>query len=598
MSLKQNIVFDALTHAYFIFVFCIAYIFYEERILAFDSSFYLFRMIQDQNFDIENGRYSAVLSQLIPVWLIKHGYPLKLVMQWYSSSFVIINYLFFIFIDKVLKDRFSSILLILSLTLFYRFTFYYTVSEVHLAFAPTITLFSILKNWPKNKWPLEILFGVLFIIITIYIVFAHLLFVILIAFLTGYFFFFIQKGTISASMIIGGVLAMSVIVIKLLMIKSGSYDASKIPTLAIFRDQWKHFFDLPSFKFFKSFFREHYSVVISLLLVSFGVLIRKKLFFKSAYFFFFYLFFIILICLTYYKGESEIVQENYWILLGVVTGLLLLEGLFNALNAKTIIFFFTIITSYSCYKIYKCHNFYTERIAYIDRVKQNTSGFPERKFILHEGSIDWRLIQTDWNLGIESIIHSSLISPDSTISFYTTSNINQYSEELKDTNRLVTVDWAPFWFWSNNLNTRYFHLKNTKYRKLNSYPTSDKKWFYDINANKLFIRCLNEYTFFRRTRVNVPVEIINNSKDTVYSIPGKLSPTYLSYHIIGNNGDTIVKEGVRTFLEADVLPFRKIKTGLTIELPWKKGNYKLVVDLISENEKWWYRESIAKLRIQ
>lgn len=114
-------------------LFILAWVYYKERILSFDSSFYAFQIIQSKTYDIELGRWGDVLSQLLPVMALKNHCSLETFLRLYSISFIIIYYIIFLLCTLVFKNQKAGLALMLALCLGFRWVFYYAVTEIHMA---------------------------------------------------------------------------------------------------------------------------------------------------------------------------------------------------------------------------------------------------------------------------------------------------------------------------------------------------------------------------------------------------------------------------------------------------------------------------------
>lgn len=82
--------------------------YYKARITYGDTSYYLFKIIQNRGFNIESGRAVSVLSQWLPLLLIKCAAPLRAVMMAYSFNLALIYVCCFLCIRYWLKSYFLA----------------------------------------------------------------------------------------------------------------------------------------------------------------------------------------------------------------------------------------------------------------------------------------------------------------------------------------------------------------------------------------------------------------------------------------------------------------------------------------------------------
>jgi hypothetical protein len=74
-------------------------------------------------------------------------------------------------------------------------------------------------------------------------------------------------------------------------------------------------------------------------------------------------------------------------------------------------------------------------------------------------------------------------------------------------------------------------------------------------------------------------------------------PVYFAYKIFDLHGNSIEPEGRRTPLEVDILPNKKYRQGVVIDLPNKRGEYIIEIDLLTENKRWWGYNKRCRVKI-
>jgi hypothetical protein len=132
----------------------------------------------------------------------------------------------------------------------------------------------------------------------------------------------------------------------------------------------------------------------------------------------------------------------------------------------TPLFFFVVIVIRLGF-IYDAHNAYSDHFkiydpyfSYIEKDKLNGVFVDDR-------SIDQKKAITTWASGYETILISSLISPDSCMVIQIDNDLNKYSYALNFDTSLVTI----FGVWGKSqLPKKYFHLQGGKYEILTKEP--------------------------------------------------------------------------------------------------------------------------------
>ncbi|NUM50536.1 MAG: hypothetical protein HUU48_05415 [Flavobacteriales bacterium] len=130
-------------HLFFIIYAVLSVYYATERIVFIDSAKYLFDLINHQTLFI-TGREGGYPVLLLPLLFIKLKLSLYLVIAAFSVSYALLFYLIFLLIVYGLKSDAAAWLLIFSLILCTRDTFYYPATEVYLGMAYVCILYAVL----------------------------------------------------------------------------------------------------------------------------------------------------------------------------------------------------------------------------------------------------------------------------------------------------------------------------------------------------------------------------------------------------------------------------------------------------------------------
>jgi hypothetical protein len=104
-------------------------VFYLQRDIMYDSSFYFFDMLETKGFCIQHYRYPAVLSQLLPLLFIKTALPLKWIAVAYSLNLALIAVVLSLLSGYWLKNWKAAAAIVLSPFLFNSEMFFWMVAE-------------------------------------------------------------------------------------------------------------------------------------------------------------------------------------------------------------------------------------------------------------------------------------------------------------------------------------------------------------------------------------------------------------------------------------------------------------------------------------
>jgi hypothetical protein len=130
-------------HVFFIVYAAFSVYYATERIVFIDSAKYIFDLINNESLLI-TGRAGGYPVLLLPLFFIKLKLSLYFVIVAFSISYALVFYLIYILIVYVLKADRAAWLLLFSLLLCTRDTFYYPATEVYLGMAYVCLFYAIL----------------------------------------------------------------------------------------------------------------------------------------------------------------------------------------------------------------------------------------------------------------------------------------------------------------------------------------------------------------------------------------------------------------------------------------------------------------------
>lgn len=209
--------------------------YFKARITYGDTGYYLFRIIQTQNFNIESGRAISVISQFIPVILIKLSAPLKVVMIGYSINFALIYFAGFLIIKYFLKSHFLALGALLCTHLFLHYGYYYPTemifSTVYIVIVSAFYTYNDRKQQKSYSLKTMYLFGFILLFI---ISFIHpFYYIVMCAVLCCLYLIDSNKMYIYFILI-----SVVLLILKVMLFKSG-YEASKLSTIDLTVFSWK-----------------------------------------------------------------------------------------------------------------------------------------------------------------------------------------------------------------------------------------------------------------------------------------------------------------------------------------------------------------------
>ena len=554
--------------------------------MSFDPAFYTFKLTYYKTFNIELQRWGSVFSQLIPLWILKHGGGLQKFMQAYSVSFILDVLIVFLIIVFAFGNYRAALALLLGLCIGFRDVFYYPTTELYEGLAVSFILLSFisadvssLQRIKKLMWITASCLLVILILfyhpITIFVIVFFLLHEM--AFRKNYKSFFLWF-----------VLSFTVLwfFIRLKVIGVTGYEEGKIPSLQTFFAQFPNLFHLPGTKYFVRFFSAEFKTMIIIyaltLLMTAG---RKE--WKAFLILLFYPFiFIVIILITDYRGNSPVMYQSYYTIIGLFVSVSFVSCIYQRWNKQfmEIIIFLLIVINLK--GIYDSHYFLTKRVQYLGRLASYGMKFEKRKFLIDAKNFPWEYGIGTWSMPFETLLYSALAHPDSSVTFYVTEDLNKFDSLINKENVFLGPEWDINCFNTRDMNHDYFHLPSTGYEKLNS-SQGDTAFHESDFSNKNVLLEISDEKFYSDANkiVVVPVKIINLSGKKIPATRNDPPSVFMSYHIYDKHGKRIGIDGGVTFFDVDIMD--SFVQGLIVDVPEKKGEYIIEADIQTANVRWW-----------
>jgi hypothetical protein len=543
-------------------------------------------MLNEREFFVALGRYGAWLGQLIPLLFIKAGSDVKTTLIAFSFSFAFVYYLIFLVIEYALKDRLASWVLVLALCLTFRQTFYYTTAEVYHGMALSILGWSLLRQTYEAKSTKRILLWTGILAITFALPYFHQINLILWFFLIGaeYLRKFESKNYTTPALL-AGVLVWFFVRVK--FFSSSSYEKNKLLTLDDHLFALENFFDLPSYSYLASWGSENLGWAMAFFVTCFLYLLIKEKKLIALYIVGFFLAFIVLIVNTNFRGESNIMYENYYSLFG----LFIAVGFASCFERQRISKFVSIVlialTTHSVYAIVDSVDIFKYRTRFLQHLTAYASGATTNKFIMDAKNYPGRYASIPWALFCETALYSAIDGNEGNSTFFMTDDPNRFGENAEEAPSLLSLPWEPLWYKPEGvIDKTGIDLMNTTYKKANTArrePFTDEEF---ANFSKRFS------LIPKRRRIRMSDEefivwdtyILNESDEVLHSLPEGPNATFIGYRIFRNEVEVATS---RMPLEVDIPPGMEFTSGVIVDKPAgiKEGSIKF--GLYTEGYGWW-----------
>jgi hypothetical protein len=168
---------------FFAVLFIYAVLFYKERVLFSDASYYLFSIIKDRSFFIQHQRFGVAFSEVPAVLASRAGMPVAQIALLYSLGFIFFHFVVYLVTGFILKAYDWALLILLGLSLYISDQFFAPQSELVSGFSFFCLFMALLK---KSKKVRHLLLTVILCIP--FIVFFHPLMLFILLYAASFFY--------------------------------------------------------------------------------------------------------------------------------------------------------------------------------------------------------------------------------------------------------------------------------------------------------------------------------------------------------------------------------------------------------------------------
>ena len=342
----------------------LAIIFYKERTVMLDTSFFLFYMVKDADFCIQNDRFIAAFPELIPLFARKIGASLNTISILYSISFVLYHLVCYVVCGSWLKQYRIAIALLLMHIILQTEVFYWCLSELWLALSLLFVVLAMIANITAKGKALIKIPVILFFIAAL--ASAHPLMMLPFLFVMAYLFFNGSVGITKKQVILLTLLFIAAFLIKKFVFVS-AYEDSNFGRLKHFKEYFPYW-DMPINKQFVKFCLTRFYWLPIVTVLVFIVYIKQRKWLPLIVFAGGLFGYILLINVLYPDNQTEFFYvENMYMPLAVILVMPLVFDVWPYYSNKNLRVFpivFTLIVLSAMVRIYMKHDMYSTRIAW------------------------------------------------------------------------------------------------------------------------------------------------------------------------------------------------------------------------------------------
>jgi len=429
-------------------------LFYKERTAFIDLAYHLFSILALDSFAIQNYRIASFFTQLFPLLGGKAGLSLQTIAQAYSASFVLLPLITFFIVNNLLRNSRVAITYLLFVILMTTHTFYWAQSELPQATAFLFLFFALLDNSLQNgkmPWPHAMLGAVLLVISS----FSHPLLVIPFVFVISFFWLSYPKQ--KRLLIAFGLFYLVSYATRSIFFKT-PYESNAMGGLNNIFTLFPNYLGLQSnINLLSYFYHDYYFVALLLIIVAFFYLSTKnhfKLFITVAWFFGY----CFIINISSPRGGDQFYLENQYLLLSIIVGFpFVFDVLPTVKSAKLQLAILSFICLVGISRVYHSHQPYTQRLAWIRSLLQQTDKLTHQKIIYSAPFTIPKKVLTTWGTSYELWLLSTIETGRSRAVI-----IEEQPGEFDwalPANHSFIVKWGNFPY--SSLNTNYFVFSDT-----------------------------------------------------------------------------------------------------------------------------------------
>ncbi len=424
-------------HLAFLLLFVIAFVFYKERTLNFDTSFYSIRILATGDFYIPHGRGINYLWQWIPLLVFKMGGSLKSFMMAMSLGPLIMLYAFYLFIAHVLKNSKAGVYLVLAMVMCIRYKYYAAISEIYLSIGLIALVVACLSMDKKrfNLKPYQHLLASLFFISLTYLGHPFIIFPLLFVLGADLIWHNRWKDKMAWLGIIGAVILFASRYL-LIIFSGASYERGKMGSVGLetFANVILHPSEVYSLSILWSFIDSQWFFAVALFLLSLFFLFRRNKLFAAYLIAFTLCWFVFVagVC-SYLQGDIYAMIEGYCGFFGLAWALPAIYLLPPKYKHSWILpLCISCLLLFSIHRIYKKAPFFTSRLAKIEKTIAENTNIQNRNHMLKMEGRFWKELWYPWSVPYESLILSSLENPNLSSILYIADSekkIEKYSKQ-------------------------------------------------------------------------------------------------------------------------------------------------------------------------
>ena len=468
---EQNPAIKYFGHLAFLLMTIFAAVFYLERMIFVDPSFITFTLLDEGDYAVQVYRFGVVLTQSVPLLFHHCGASLKTILLAYSLTFPLLYWLIYTILVHLLRAERAGMALLLIFSLMACNSFYWIIAEYHqgMAFLVLFWVWMHRSFARENYGWLEWVGQALLLIV---ILFFHPVILFPTLFAMGFLFFDLKD---KKQVKFWALVAFTLVVFAVKNVYfSNPYDSGKIAGAI---KSLISFISGQDWRYLKQFLKDctyDYLFFVLGFLAMLVFYIKQRKFGKMLWMVALVSSYVAIIIFSIGQDAQKIYVDGMLFAAGFMVALPLLYDLLPVLGTTRKLapaLILGLLLAIRLPIIIVAHQPMTERLHWIADLVDTMRAHPEsNRFFIHKEDLPMDKLFFEWGLCYETLLYSSLESPDSAcvaIAIPVHAVSVEQAAQIVEQN-VSNVIYCPWWGMPYDKPSfrRYFNMGEKPYRML------------------------------------------------------------------------------------------------------------------------------------
>ena len=386
----------------------LAWHFFLERTLYLDLPFHVYHYMEESSLFIQNRRFGAAVTQIVPLLAIKGHLPLLAVLRLYSLAFIVYYFAVYLINTYVLKNEYVGMITAFLFTLVASDSFFWAQSEYPQALAFLLLFFGLSSTLQRydQPWLLAVCYMLLLVLM-----YFHPVIIIPFIFLWGFDLLHRQRFQDKWYYLLL-FFALALYLEKTLATPANSYDSEKISGTKNLIRFFPDYLELPSFRHFLHYCFTNYWIWVLMLLAVAARYITTRNWLKLLWVIGFNAGYVLLINVSFPTTTNKSYLENLYLPLGILAATPFVFDVLPTLRNQKVVFGLLLsIFLIRLGTIYVTHEAYTQRLDWLRNLNAYAAAQGYHKALIAEQNAPLDLLENAWATGYETLLLSALHGP-------------------------------------------------------------------------------------------------------------------------------------------------------------------------------------------